>query len=225
MPRTRTLLGASAALVALLLTACAPATTPTPTPTATETTPAPTPTPTPDASVAEIRLDDTGFVLLTEDGTAVFTYAWADEGEPAVAALEEAFDGPPTISTNPGDGGHYPDYTVYLWDGFTFYDEQNLEKPRAEYMLPSFAVFTADQARGIRLTTSSGVAVGTPVADVLALAPRTVEWGNYGTAYLIDVPEGVDPTVPGAVSGAVAAVSDATNTTIIEVRYFVESGL
>ncbi|MFT4136816.1 hypothetical protein [Microbacterium sp.] len=227
MARTRTLLGA--ALVALLLTACAPAApapTPaaTPTPTATETV-TPTPTPTSDPAVAEIRMDRTGLALLAEDGTTVLQYAWADEGEPVVAALEEAFDGPPTISTNPGDGTHYPDYTVYLWDGITFYDEQNLDRPRAEYPLPSFAVFTADQSRGIRLTTASGVSVGTPVADVLAIGPvKTLEWGNYGTAYLIDVAEGVDPASPDPVGGAVAAVADPDDTTIVEVRYIYDGG-
>lgn len=178
------------------------------------------------ASAAEIVLEASGFAILADDGAALFEYTWADEGYLAVEALESVFGTSGEQSLRPGDGGHFPDYTVYTWDGLSFLDEQNLEKPRDEYPQPSFMEFSSDQARGILLRTADGIRVGDTAESVRERGPAT-SWyiDGYGGRYLFDVDD-PDAALAGEPAGAsVMAESDVEDGLIVQIRAFFDSGL
>ncbi|WJM15868.1 hypothetical protein [Microbacterium arborescens] len=170
-----------AAVVVFLLTQrdSAPAAAPS-SPAPTSATPAPTPTPTPtttptDAAplAAEIVMAATGFTIVADDGSTLLEFRWRDEVGPAVAALTEAFGMEPGLGVYPGDGNHFPDYTIYDWAGFTLYDMVVApgDKPRDEYGIPTRAAITANAVGGVALTPEFGLAIGMDLEAVRAAGP------------------------------------------------------
>lgn len=144
-------------------------------------------TPTPDESVAPtptaIAMAGTGFSLVDADGTPTFTFAWRDEVGPAVAALTAAFGSEPTTRVEPGDGSHYPDYTVYQWSGFSLFDmiPTTGGTTRAEYAQPTYILYTKNEIGAIAVQSEFGLAIGMSVDAVRAIPPDD-EWprGNVG---------------------------------------------
>ena len=196
-PRSRTplVLGIIAAVlfVAVVVTLAialtrSPAATPTPTtPPATSapTTAAPSPTPTDDPATEPValQLTGTGFALVDEAGEEVFTYTWAGDAAAAVTALTDAFGAAPTTRVEPGDGSHYPDYTVYQWDGFMLFDmvETPGGTPRAEYAQPSYVLFSRNEIGDISLVAEHGLKIGMTVDAVRALSPdQEIPRGTVG---------------------------------------------
>ncbi len=183
------LLVAVVVVLAIALTRTTPAATPGQTPAAStapaEETPSASATPAPDAVSAPVALDfsGTGFTLVDDKDRTVFTFGWRDDTADAVAALTEAFGAAPTQRVEPGDGSHYPDYTVYQWDGFMLFDM--VESPggtlRADYAQPTYVLFSRNEVGGIALKAEHGIAIGSTVADVRAAQPdQEIPRGNVG---------------------------------------------
>ncbi|MCD2442728.1 hypothetical protein LQ757_10630 [Agromyces sp. SYSU K20354] len=213
----RTLRFAAVALAAVALTGCAAAaagpSTPSPTAVVTET-----PTPAPEPVAAEIVVSGVGFTLVDTAGETVFTHAWADEVAPAVAALTGAFQSEPTMSLRDGSGGHFADFDLYTWGAFTLGDAVDLEKPRADYFLPSLVEVTEPEVAGITVVTSSGFAVGSTVAAVSEVEPlvREARDADDYFEYRVDPedPALVPPAPGGETTDMVGLQADATDTTI-----------
>ncbi len=150
----------------------------------------------PEAVPAEVVIGNRGVQLYDSTGAEIGAFAWADETATALAVLEQAFGAasPPTIT--PGDGTHFADYQVYAFaGGVTYYTAINLEKPRAEYHLPSSVVVEAPGPTGrVTVRTTDGVRVGGTLAEVLALSPPDSRPHSLGTLYLVDP---VDPSLIG----------------------------
>ncbi len=148
-------------------------------PSAQPTDPAPSapapqePTP-PEAS--ELRLAASGFTLVADDGSTMHEYTWAGDAAQAVAALTDAFGAAPAIDLQEGDRTHYPDYTVYEWDGLLFFDMVEGDgKPRDEYMQPSYLLVTADAVGDVGIVPEFGLGIGLTADEVRALGPDE-EW-------------------------------------------------
>lgn len=156
-------------------------------PTAAPTTarPSPSTTPSPDAVGEPVALDfsGTGFTLVDENGKTAFTFAWRDDVAGAVAALTDAFGAAPTTRVEPGDGSHYPDYTVYQWNGFMLFDM--IPTPggttRADYTQPTYVLFSRGEVGGITLKAEHGLTIGSTIAAVQAAGPDAdTPRGNVG---------------------------------------------
>lgn len=211
--RTPMVLGivAGVLLVAVVVTLVLALTRPAPQaapPPAAETTTAPAPsasrTPSPTASDAvgepvAIDFGGAGFTLVDDKGRPAFTFAWRDAVEPAVAALTAAFGAAPTQRVEPGDGSHYPDYTVYQWDGFLLFDmiPTTGGATRADYPQPTYVLFSRAEVGGIRLVAERGLEIGMTVDAVRAASPDVeVPRGNVGAIrFVFDRARstGVDP--------------------------------
>lgn len=217
--RMRTLRFAVVAFAAIALAGCASAapgsSTPSPTATATATE---TPAPEPEALPAEIIVSGAGFALVDTTGETVFTHAWADEVAPAVEALTDAFQSEPTMSTRDGSGGHYVDFDLYTWGGFTLGDAVGLEKARTDYFLPSLIEVTQPEVAGITVLAASRVGVGSTVAAVNDIEPLIREASVDGTyvEYRVDPvdPELVPPVAGDESTDMVGLRADASDTTI-----------
>lgn len=130
-----------------------------------------------------VTFSGTGFALVDDDGDPVFTFGWRDEVGDAVTALTEAFGAAPTQRVEPGDGNHYPDYTVYQWDGFMLFDMVPTAggTSRADYTQPTYALFSRNEIGGIALTAEHGLAIGSTIAEVRAAGPSDeTPRGNVG---------------------------------------------
>jgi len=163
----------AALLLALALTSCAPGPTPPPSPNVTEAAATPIPsTPEPVLEPSEIVVGPDGFVVAHADESAPFVFAWADDPAPALAELEELFGAAPEVTiAPPGEGSpHYAPSDSYSWDSFTIFVAQ-LDRPRDEYLMPSFVRLTGDESHGVRLTSRLGISVGDDIAAVLLLNP------------------------------------------------------
>lgn len=173
MPASRSLVAIAAAV--LLLTGCAaPAAPSASAPPSPGVTPTPTPTPTP-ASAARIVLGHDGFEIEGSDGGIVFEHEWPDEIAPAVAALTEALDSEPEVTTQAGDGTHIADFDLYSWGGLLLADAVGLEKDRDAYFLPSYMRYLAAETQGVELSTTVGASVGMPRAAAEAISPNQIE--------------------------------------------------
>lgn len=200
---------------------------PVPTPTETSTpspTPTSSPTSTPDATgePVALRFSGTGFTLVDDTDKTVFTYAWADDTTDAVAALTAAFGAEPTQRIEPGDGTHYPDYTVYQWDSFMLFDmvETAGGTARADYAQPSYVLFTRSDVGGIEMIAERGLTIGMSVAAVRALGPdQEIARGNVGaTRFVFDQERS---SADGALQYSMFADTDgSTVTAILYYRYF-----
>lgn len=221
--RMRSLRFAVIALAAIALAGCATATPGSSAPSATApAAPSATPTPEPEAVAAEIIVSAVGFTLVDTAGETVFTHAWADEVDPAVEALTDAFQSEPTMSTRNGSGGHYADFDLYTWGAFTLGDAVGLEKERTDYFLPSLVEVTESTVADITVLAASGVGVDSTVADVTEIEPFIREASPDGAyvEYRVD-PE--DPALVPYVSGGeitqmVGLRADATDTTITALK-------
>jgi len=212
------------ALAALALAGCATAapgsSAPSPTAPAIATeTPTPTPEPEPEAAPAEIIVSGVGFTLVDTAGQTVFTHVWADEVEPAVEALTDAFQSEPTMSLrDSSDGGHYADFDLYTWGGFTLGDAVGLEQARTDYFLPSLVEVTEPEVAGITVLAASRVGVGSSVAAVDDIEPLVREPSMAGTyvEYRVDPadPALVPPVSGGETTDMVGLRSDASDATI-----------
>lgn len=215
----RTLRFAVIAFAAIALAGCASAApgSSTPSPPATATAPA-TETPTPEAAAAEIIVSGAGFTLVDTAGQTVFTHAWADEVAPAVEVLSDAFQSEPTMSTRDGSGGHYADFDLYTWDGFTLGDAVGLEKARTDYFLPSLIEVAEPEVAGITVLSASGVGVGSTVTAVNEIEPLIREASPDGVhvEYRVDPedPALVPPVSGGETTDMVGLRADASDTTI-----------
>lgn len=152
------------------------------------TSPTPTPTPTPaDAApvAAEVVMAATGFTIVADDGSALLEFRWRDDVGPAVAALTEAFGAEPELGVQPGDGTHFPDYTIYDWRGFTLYDmiEVPGDKPRAEYSIPTWVSIRANDVQALPITPEFALAIGLSADAVRSSAPDD-EWPMPGDGEL-----------------------------------------
>jgi hypothetical protein len=189
---------AAVVLAATVLVGCAstpsanPSTSPTPSG-ATDPTPTPTPTPTPeadaDADADAVILRADGFEIVAESGTVLFAHAWADDAAPAVAELTDAFASEPTISEKPGDGSHFPDYTVYAWGGFEFSDAIDLQRPRDEYGFATTVFSSASAVNEVEITTESGIGVGSTFEEVIASGVEAEPPYNGRTSFLLEYSE------------------------------------
>lgn len=146
------------------------------------------PTTDPVAEPAEVTFSGTGFTLVDDAGEEIFSYLWSDSATAAVAELTEAFGAAPTERIEPGDGSHYPDYTVYQWDGFYLFDM--IQVPggvsRSEYVQPSYVVFSRNEVGGIQLVAERGLHIGMSVQDARALGPdREIQRGSVGATRLV----------------------------------------
>ncbi|MBN9215187.1 MAG: hypothetical protein ABS62_01615 [Microbacterium sp. SCN 70-200] len=199
-----------------------------PTPTQTETTaetttPTSSPSETPDATGEPVALQfsGTGFALVDAADEEVFTYGWADDAADAVAALTDAFGAEPTQRVEAGDGTHYPDYTVYQWDGFMLFDmiETAGGTPRAEYAQPSYTLFSRNEVGGIEMVAEQGLEIGMSVSGVRALGPdQEIPRGNVGaTRFVFDQERS---SAEGAPQYSMFADTDGTAvTSILYFRY------
>lgn len=222
-----------AVIVALVLAFTRPGTEaavpPAPTTAAPQT---PTPRPTPSASASPdavgepvaIEFAGTGFALVDDKGRAAFTFAWRDEVAAAVAALTDAFGAAPTQRVEPGDGSHYPDYTVYQWNGFMLFDM--IPSPggstRAEYPQPTYVLFSRAEVGGIRLVAERGLEIGMTVDAVRAASPDLeVPRGNVGAIrFVFDRARstGVDPL-------QYSLFADTDGTVVTAILYYLYSEL
>lgn len=150
----------------------------------------------PEAVPAELAIGNRGVQLYDSDGAEIGAFAWADETTTALAVLEQAFGAAPTPTINPGDGTHFADYEVYTFaGGVTYYSAINLEKPRAEYHLPSSIIIeAAGPINGVAFRTTQGLQIGGTLAQVLALSPVDSSTHPLGTLYMLDP---VDPSLIG----------------------------
>ncbi|MDT3316071.1 hypothetical protein Q9S71_04470 [Microbacterium sp. KSW4-11] len=172
------------AIVLLLNRAPAPAAAPgagsptpeasTPSPAAPTPAPSETPSPSADASVRQITLTAEGFDAVDRGGNPVFSFAWSDEPETAVAALSEAFGSEPTKGLQDGDGSHFPDYTLWQWSGFELGTmvETPDGKTRTEYDAPAFATFTANAVGDVEIVAEFGLRIGDPLDEARAAGPH-----------------------------------------------------
>ncbi|WP_336633331.1 hypothetical protein [Microbacterium sp. MMO-79] len=145
--------------------------------------PTPTPTKTPARVPVSLEFAATGFSLVDDTGAPVFRYAWTDDAATAVTALSKAFGAEPTQRVEPGDGSHYPDYTVYQWDGFMLFDmiESAGGTPRDQYPQPSYTLFSRNRVGGIEIVAERGLTIGMSVDAVRALGPDAeIPRGNVG---------------------------------------------
>ncbi|MFF2277290.1 hypothetical protein [Agromyces sp. NPDC058126] len=203
---------AAVALAGCAATAPAPATpAPSETPAASSSTPEPA-----EPETAEIVVDGSGFSLVDTDGSTTFTHVWADEVAPAVAALTGAFGADPVVSVRDGSGGHYVDFDLYTWGAFTLGDAVGLEKPRADYFLPSLVEVTAPEVEGVAVRSASGPTVGSPVSEVAAVTPLVHEQSDYR----IDPvdPSLVPPTPGGEITDMVGLRADESDTSIVMLK-------
>lgn len=185
----------------------------------------PSATPTDDGVGEPVALDfaGTGFTLADADGDEVFTFGWRDETADAIAALTEAFGAAPTQRVEPGDGSHYPDYTVYQWDGFMLFDM--VETPggttRADYSQPTYVLFSKNEIGGIRLTAEHQLAIGQTVAEVRAAGPaEEIPRGNVGAIRFV-----FDPSRSGGDPLQYSAFADTDGTVVTAILYYFSSGL
>ncbi|GLJ80433.1 hypothetical protein [Microbacterium imperiale] len=197
-------------------------------------TPAPTPTSTstPTDAVpraAEVVMAATGFTIIDDDGSTLLEFRWRDEVGPVVAALTAAFGAEPELDVQPGDGTHFPDYTVYDWAGFTLYDMIVVEgdKPRDEYNVPTWASIRANEVNGVAIQPEFGLAVGSPVDAIRASGPDD-EWampGEGAARFVFDIDRTSELSPDGPVeqlsySVYVDAASDAGSDPVAtDIRY------
>ena len=147
------------------------------------TQPSPTETPPAVSEPAALEFAGTGFSLVDDSGDPTYEYTWAGDAAAAVTQLTEAFGAAPTTRVEPGDGTHYPDYTVYQWDGFMFFDmvETAGGTPRSEYAQPSYVLFSRNEVGGITMTAERGLTIGMSIDAVRALGPDAeLPRGNVG---------------------------------------------
>lgn len=150
----------------------------------TPTTPeSPSPSESPVPIPVALAMAGSGFSLVDDAGSPTFTFAWRDDVAPAVAALSEAFGTAPTTRVEPGDGNHYPDYTVYQWNGFSLFDMIAAPggKTRDEYSQPSYLLYTKNEIGDIEIRSEFGLSIGMSATAVRAVPPDA-EWprGNVG---------------------------------------------
>jgi hypothetical protein len=153
-----------------------PSATATATPPRTSTpTPSPTsPTEAPASQASEVSVTRDGFTVLADDGTALFTFAWTDEVDPAVEALTRAIGQEPATSEIPGNP-HLPPYAVYDWDGFRLFGGEMDGQPRTESFKPSFVEITANTVGALEVISGSGPRIGMPLDEARSLGPDE-EW-------------------------------------------------
>jgi hypothetical protein len=180
----------------------------------------------PDEVGEPVALDfsGTGFTLVDENGKTAFTFAWRDEVEGAVAALTDAFGAAPTTRVEPGDGSHYPDYTVYQWDGFMLFDmvETAGGSTRAEYTQPTYALFSKGEIGGITLNAEHDLRIGSTIAVVRAAGPdEEIPRGNVGAIRFV-FDQARSGTDGGSLQDSMFADTDGTVVTAI-LYYFASS--
>lgn len=163
--------------------------------------PQPSESPVPNAS--DIVLYGAGFDIIGLEGDVIFRHEWVDEVGPAVEALTEAFASSPLENFEEGDGAHFADAQIYTWGtGFNLGDAVNLMTPRAEYFQPSFLYVQVADVNGVEIRTSSGLQVGSALADVLAVdaapSPDSEGW------YMVDA---ADPALLGSPNESTQVVS------------------
>ncbi|MGB4779633.1 hypothetical protein [Microbacterium sp.] len=194
--------------------ATTPPTTAPPTATPTETPVAPEP--------AAVQFTATGFILVDDTGEGIFTYAWADDAAGAVTTLTDAFGAEPTTRVEPGNGGDYPDYTVYQWNGFMLFDMIQTAggTPRAEYAQPSYVLISRNEVGGIQLVAEHGLTIGTTVDAVRALSPDAeIPRGAVGAIRFVF--DQARSSTDGAPQYSVIADTDGSVVTaILYFRYF-----
>ncbi|MFF2390653.1 hypothetical protein [Agromyces sp. NPDC058104] len=175
-----------AVLVSGLLAACASGATgaePTPTPTQSATR-APTPVD-PLSGVTVLVATATSLQLVDAEGAVIEEFAYLDQPEQVLAAIEQVFDAAPVDEERPGSN-HTPPSTAHTWGEVEIevrhYDEEQREAEQIGLSWPRFAVyFDAPEYDGVELTTPSGVHAGDAFADLeTELDPE--DWTCVGSA-------------------------------------------
>jgi len=204
-----------AALAMLALVGCTPApVSPAASPPPAAESPSSAPSTEPDPVPAELVVRGGGVELYDSEDALVGSFIWADETAVALEVLELAFGPAPEPSIRTGDGTHYADYEAYEFlGGFSYFSAINLEKPRAEYFLPSSVqVDTGEPINGVSIRTVDGLQVGGTLADVQALSPALNYEHPLGTAYLVDPVDASVVTDPENATDMVAAIVDGDGT-------------
>ncbi|MDJ1113989.1 hypothetical protein [Microbacterium dauci] len=190
--------------------------------------PTPSPTPTVAPAASEVAMAATGFTLVGDDGSDLFTYRWHDDAASAVDALTDAFGSAPEESVLEGDGTHFPDYTSYRWGGFELRDMVETEdgKPRAEYVQPSYAVITAERENGVALVAEFNLVIGSSIEEVRALEPDSEFERSDGTVRLFLESERNGFSAPEVVNGEYAlAIGAEEDGAVYEIIYLPYSEL
>lgn len=138
------------------------------------------------APASELRLAAAGFSLVADDGSTLLDYTWAGDAAQAVAVLTDAFGAAPTTRVQEGDRTHYPDYTVYEWDGLLFLDMiEGDGKPRGEYMQPSYVYVLANAVGDVAIVPEFGLAIGLTADEVRTLGPDE-EWDQRDDGWTLE---------------------------------------
>ncbi|MFF2275087.1 hypothetical protein [Agromyces sp. NPDC058126] len=137
-------------------------------------TPTPTPTPVdPLDGVTALVATATSLQFVDAEGVVVDEFAYLDEPEPVLAAIEKVFDAEPVDEERPGSN-HTPPSTAHTWGEVEIevrhYDEERRDAESIGLDWPRFAVyFDAPEYEGVDLTTPSGIHAGDAFADLEAL--------------------------------------------------------
>ncbi len=219
------------AIVLLLNWAPAPAAapgagSPTPeasTPSPAAPTPAPSETQTEDPTASAVLLGADGFTIVADDGSELYSYGWRDDAEAAVAALSDAFGSEPSESVYEGDGSHFPDYTSYMWDGFTYFDMIPTEggKSRDEYFIPSYVTITGADVGDVAITPEFDLAIGLTADEVRALGPdRELEMPDGDPRFFFAIDRADGPEDDASLDGYSPWVNtDPADGTVVSISY------
>jgi hypothetical protein len=180
-----------ATLLVLALSACGGGT-PDPGPTVgtPDATPAPTGEPAPDqaTSPARIVVSTEGVQVFAFDDSILEEISIYDATPNAVADMTAAFGTEPAVSDDPG-GMEVAPSRVYDWSGFTIIDYEGDTIMNTDFVFDVYVDAVAD----IEIVTYSGLQIGDPLADAVAVSDYETGFPEY-TA-LGSVP--IDPATVG----------------------------
>ncbi|MFI8633148.1 hypothetical protein ACIGEP_11185 [Microbacterium sp. NPDC077663] len=188
---------------------------------------APTPTETgaetADPMASEAVVGAEGFTIVADDGSELYTYGWRDDADAAVTALTDAFGAEPSQSIYEGDGTHFPDYTSYMWDGFTYFDMIPTEggKSRDEYFIPAFVTITGADVGDVAITPEFDLAIGLTADEVRALGPdREVEMPEGEPRFFFAIDRADAPEDDAELDGYSPWVNiDPADETVVSITY------
>lgn len=186
-------------------------------------TPAPSETQTEDPTASAVLLGADGFTIVADDGSELYSYGWRDDAEAAVAALTDAFGSEPSESVYEGDGSHFPDYTSYMWDGFTYFDMIPTEggRSRDEYFIPSYVTITGADVGDVAITPEFDLAIGLTADEVRALGPdRELEMPDGEPRFFFAIDRADGPEDDASLDGYSPWVNtDPADGTVVSISY------
>lgn len=183
-------------------------------------TPDPSPT---QPAAASIELRALGFTIYDADGEAIASHEFADDPEPAIEALTEAFAADPVLSEVEADPELCsPEALRAAWGGVELDHGLDIEK-----LLPpgqKFGLFVGvDEVNGVSIASPAGFVPGgtvpagsEPLAKTLEYEGITYSWFAYDVA----VGEDLGPAAHNEFWGAAAYVVDDVIESLFSPRRF-----